>query len=115
MRKKLQYWDVNNLYGLSFLQILPTGDFHEIESTKGKNGRILLKTNLRSSDNDKCGYLLKCHLEHSSNKQEKIKHFHFLAEKKTIEVENFRPFKENKPAEDKHSDKQLMDQTNKQT
>ena len=35
-KRKVPYEDMNNLYGWSMSQNLPTGDFHEIEFTKRK-------------------------------------------------------------------------------
>ena len=67
--------DVTNLYGWSMSQYLPTGDLHEIELTK--NERILIKSILRTQDNN-CGYLLERDLVYQSNTNEKTKLFPFL-------------------------------------
>ena len=71
VERKTVYYDMTNLYGWSMSQYLPRGDFHEIECTK-RNERNIVKTVLRTPDN-KCGYLLECHLEDPSNIHEKNK------------------------------------------
>ena len=42
-KRKLLYEDINNLYGWSMSQYLPTADFHEIEVTN-RNERKLVRT-----------------------------------------------------------------------
>ena len=49
-RKKL-YEDLNNFYGWSMSQCLPTGDFRDIKVTRSS-----LKTILRTPDNDEHGF-----------------------------------------------------------
>ena len=49
--RKIVYEDMNNLYGWSKSQYLPTGDFHEIEVTRNSVKRIL-----RTPDNDEHGF-----------------------------------------------------------
>ena len=91
--RRIVYEDLNNLYGWSMSQYLPTGDFHEIKVTKSN-----LKTILRTPDNDEHGFLIECDLEYPNSIHEKTKYFPFLPEKKTIKVEGFSPYmKTNKP------------------
>ena len=107
---KIVYEDLNNLYGWSMSQYLPTGDFHEIKVTKSN-----LKTILRTLDNDDNGFLIECDLEYPNNIHEKTKHFPFLPEKKTVKLEDFSPYmKTNKPEKYKPTEKLIMDKTNKQ-
>ena len=108
--RKILYEDLNNLYGWSMSQYLPTGDFREIKVT-----RSILKSMLRTPDNNEHGFLIECDLEYPSSIHEKTKHFPFLPEKKTIKVEGFSPYMtENKPEIYKPTEKLIMDQTNKQ-
>ena len=107
--RKIVYEDLNNLYGWSMSQYLPTGDFREIKVTRSS-----LKTILRTPDNDEHGFLIECDLEYP-NSIHKKKHFPFLPEKKTVKVEDFSPYmKTNKPEKYKPTEKLIMDQTNKQ-
>ena len=71
--RKILYEDLNNLYGWSMSQYLPTGDFREIKVTKSN-----LKTILRTPDNDDHGFLIECDLEYPYNIHEKTKHFPLL-------------------------------------
>ena len=64
--RKILYEDLNNFYGWSMSQCLPTGDFHEIKVT-----RRSLKTILRTADNDEHGLLIQCDLEYPSSIHEK--------------------------------------------
>ena len=75
--RKIVYEDLNNLYGWSMSQYLPTGDFREIKVTRGS-----LKSILRTPDNYEHGFLIECDLEYPSYIHEKSKHFPFLPEKK---------------------------------
>ena len=68
--RKLVYEDLNNHYGWSMSQYLPTGDFREIKVTRSS-----LKTVLRTPDNDEHGYLIECDLEYPSDIHEKNKTF----------------------------------------
>ena len=107
--RKIVYEDMNNLYGWSMSQYLPTGDFHEIKVTKSN-----LKTFLRTPDNNEHGFLIECDLEYPSSIHKKTKYFPFLPEKKTIKVEDFSPYMTtNKPEKYKPTEKLIMDQTNK--
>ena len=107
--RKIVYEDLNNLYGWSMSQYLPTGDFREIKVTRSN-----IKSILRAPDNDDHGFLIECDLENPNNIHEKTKHFPFLPEKKTIKVEDFSPYmKTNKPEKCKPTEKLIMDQTNK--
>ena len=91
--RKIVYEDLNNLYGWSMSQYLPTGDFRENKVTRSS-----LKTILRTPDNDEHGFLIECDLEYPNSVHKKTKHFPFLPEKKTIKVEDFSPYmKTNKP------------------
>ena len=74
---------MNNLYGWSMSQYLPTGDFRENQGTRGS-----LKTILRIPDNDEHGFLLECDLEYPSSIHEKTKFFPFMPDKKTYKVED---------------------------
>ena len=85
-RKKV-YEDMNNLYGWSMSQYLPTGDFREIEVTRSSLKRIL-----RTPDNDEHGFSIECDLEYPSSIHEKTKYFPFLPDKKTPKVEDFSPY-----------------------
>ena len=75
--RKIVYEDLNNLFGWSMSQYLPTGDFREIKVT-----RSCLKSILRTPDNNERGCLIECDLEYPSNIHEKTKLFPFLPEKK---------------------------------
>ena len=44
---------MNNFYGWSMSEYLPTGDFHAIEFTK-RNEKLLLKSFLRTPENSDC-------------------------------------------------------------
>ena len=108
--RKILYEDLNNLYGWSMSQYLPTGDFHEIKVTRSS-----LKTILRTPDKDEHGFLIECDLEYPSSTHENTKLFPFLPEKKTIKVEDFSPYMTiNKPEKIKPTEKLILDQTNKQ-
>ena len=108
--RKIVYEDVNNLYGWSMSQYLPTGDFREFKVTRSS-----LKTIFRTPDNDEHGFLIECDLEYPNSIHEKTKYFPFLLEKKTIKVEDFSPYMIiNKPEKYKPREKLIMDQTNKQ-
>ena len=108
--RKIIYEDLNNLYGWSMSQYLPTGDFRGIQVTKSS-----LKTLLRTPDNDEHGFLIEFDLDYPSSIHEKTKHFPILPEKKTIEVEDFSPYMTtNKPEKYKPTEKLIMDETNKQ-
>ena len=110
VERKIVYEDVNNLYGWSMSQYLPTGDFSEIKVTKSN-----LKTILRTRDNNEHCFLIECDLEYPSSLHEKTKYFPFFPEKKTIKVEDFSPYMiTNKPEKYKPTEKLIMDQTNKQ-
>ena len=107
--RKIIYEDLNNLYGWSMSQYLPTGDFREIQVTRSS-----LKTILRTPDNDEHGFLIECDLEYPNNIHKKTMHFPLLPEKKTVKVEDFSPYmKTNKPEKYKPTEKLIMDQTNK--
>ena len=66
--RKIVYEDMNNLYGWSISQYLPTGDFREIEVTRSS-----LKTILRTPDNDEYGFLIEYDLQYPSRIHEKTK------------------------------------------
>ena len=108
--RKIVYEDMTNLYGWSMSQYSPAGDFREI-----KVPRSSLKTILRTPDNDEHGFLKEFDLGNPSSIHEKTKHFPFLPEKRTIEVEDFSPYMTiDKPKKYKPTEKLIMDQTNKQ-
>ena len=108
--RKIVYEDMNNLYGWSMSQYLPTGDFREIEVTRSS-----LKTILRTPDNDEHGFLIECDLEYPSSIHEKTKYFPFLPDKKTPKVEDYSTYMmTNKPEKYKPTEKLIMDQTNNQ-
>ena len=71
--------DMNNLYGWSISQYLPTGDFREIKVTRSS-----LKTILRTPDNDEPGFSIECDLEYPYSIHEKTKYFQFLPERKKL-------------------------------
>ena len=75
--RKILYEDLNNLYGWSMSQYLPTGDFREINFTRSS-----LKTILRTPDNDEHGFLIECGLEYPPSIHEKTKSFPFLPDNK---------------------------------
>ena len=81
--RKTVYEHMSNLYGWSMPYYLPTGDFHEIEFRK-KDKKDFLKLFLRNSDNNKCGYLLKCDLEYSSKRLKEEDFSHFFQIKKEL-------------------------------
>ena len=85
--RKIVYEDLNNLYGWSMSQYLPTGDFPEIKVTRSN-----IKTILRTPDNDDLGFLIECDLEYPNSIHEKAKNFPFLPEKKIVKVEDFSPY-----------------------
>ena len=51
--RKIVYEDMNNMYGWSMSQYLPTGNFREVQVTGSS-----LKTILRTPDNDAHGFLI---------------------------------------------------------
>ena len=76
--RKILYEDLNNLYGWSISQYLPTGDFREIKVTRSS-----LKTILRTPDNDEHGFLIECDLEHPNSIHKKKQNiFHFYLRRK---------------------------------
>ena len=109
-KSKILFEDLNNLYGWSMSQYLPTGGFHEIKVTRSS-----LKTILRVPDNYEHGFLIECDLEYPNSIHEKTKYFPLLLEKETVKVEDFSPYMTtNKPEKYKPTEKLVMDQTNKQ-
>ena len=84
--RKILYEDLNNLYGWSMSQYLPTEGFREIKVTRSS-----LKSILRTPGNDEHGFLIECDLEYPNSIHEKTKQFSFLPEKKTIKIEDFSP------------------------
>ena len=69
---------MNNLYGWSMSQYLPTGDFREFILTRSN-----LKTILRTPDNYEHGFLIECDLEYPSGIHKKKQNiFHFYQRKK---------------------------------
>ena len=84
--RKTVFEEINNLYGWSMFQYLPTGDFRENKVTRSS-----LKTILRTPDNDEHGFLIECGLEYPSSIHEKTKYFPFLPDKKTNKIDNFYP------------------------
>ena len=66
--RRLVYEDMNNLYGWSMSQYLPTGDFPEIKVTRSS-----VKTILRTQDIDEHGFLIECDLEYPNSIHEKTK------------------------------------------
>ena len=66
--RKIVFEDMNNLYGWSMSQYLPTGDFREI-----KVARSSLKTNSLTPDNDELDFLIECDFEYPSSIHEKTK------------------------------------------
>ena len=108
--RKILYEHLNNLYGWSVSQYLPTGDSREIKVTRSN-----IKSILRTPDNYEHGFLIECDLEYPSNIHERTKHFPFLPEKKTIKLEDFAPYMmTNKPEKYKPTEELIMDQTIKQ-
>ena len=108
--RKIEYEDLNKLFGWSMSQYLPTRDFRESQVTRSSLKRIL-----RTPDNDEHGFLIECDLEYPSSIHEKTKHFPFLPEKKTIKVDDFSPhMTTNKPEKYKPTENLIKDQTNKQ-
>ena len=76
--RKIVYEDMTNLYGWSMSQNLPTGDFREIKVT-----RSIVKTILRTPNNDEHGFLIECDLEYPSSIHKKKQNiFHFYPRKK---------------------------------
>ena len=76
--RKIVYEDMNNLFGWSMSQYLPTGDFREIKVTRSN-----LKTILRTPDNNEHGFLIECDLEYPSSIHKKKQNiFHFYLRKK---------------------------------
>ena len=75
--RKIVYEDVNNLYGWSMSQYLPTGDFSEIKVTKSS-----LKSILRTPDNNEHGFLIECDLEYHLIYMKKQNIFLFYLRKK---------------------------------
>ena len=66
--RKIVYEDMNNLYGWSMCQYLPTGEFREIEVTRSSLKRIL-----GTPDIDENCFLIECDLEYPSSIHEKTK------------------------------------------
>ena len=77
--RKIVEEDMNNLYGWSMSQYLPTGDFREIKFTRSS-----LKTILRIPDNDEHGFLIECDLEYPNSIHEKRNIFHFCQIRKQL-------------------------------
>ena len=75
--RKIVYEDLNNLYGWSMSQYLPTGDFREIKVTRSN-----IKTILRTPDKYEHGFLIESDSEYPNSIHEKPKHFQLLPEKK---------------------------------
>ena len=70
--RKILYKDLNNLYGWSMSQYLPTGDFREIKVTRSN-----IKSFLRTPDKYEHGFLIECDLEYPNSIHEKNKIFSF--------------------------------------
>ena len=83
-KRKIIYEDLNNFYGWSMSQYLPTGDFREIKVT-GSN----LKSILRTPDNHEHGFLIESDLEYPSSIHGKTRQFPFLPEKKNNKSRGF--------------------------
>ena len=108
--RRIVYEGMNNLYGWSMSQYLPTGGFRDIKVTRSSLNKIL-----RTPDNDEHGFSIECDLEYPSSIHEKSKYFPFLRDKRTIKVEEFSPYMmKNKREKYKPTEKLIMDQTNKQ-
>ena len=102
--------DMNNLYGWSMSQYLPTEDFHENKVTKSS-----LKPILRTPDNDDYGFSIDCDLKYPSSIHGEPKYFPFLPDKKTSKVEDFSSYMMKiKPEKNKPTEKMIIDQKNKQ-
>ena len=108
--RKIVYEDMNNPYGWSISQNLPTGDFREVKVTRSS-----VKSLLRTPDNNEHGFSIECDLEYPSSTHGKTKIFPLLPDRKTIKVEDFLSYMtENKPEKYKPTEKLIVDQTNKQ-
>ena len=79
---------MDNLYGWSLSKLIPTRDFHEVGITT-RIQRNSIKAIIKTSDNEKCGYLIERDVEYLFKIHEKNKTFCILTRKKTIEIENF--------------------------
>ena len=106
MRRKRLFENMKNLYGWSISEFLPTGHFHEIESTQRNQRNKFLNFFLRTPFNNKGVYFIGCDIEYPSKIPKKTNRFPFCSDKKTIEVANFSPGKlVNKPEKYKSSGK----------
>ena len=106
--RKVVYEDMNNLYGWRSSQYLPTGDFRELNLS---NRISLIKSFLRTLNNDEHGFSVEGNSEYESSIQEETKRFPFLP-KKAIKKEDFSPYKmKNKSENYKRTEKLIMDKT----
>ena len=81
--------DMTNSNGWSMSHYLPNGDFLEPNPS---NEISLIKSFLKTPDNDELGFLKECKLEYPSSIHEKTKKNSFLPQKITSKVEYFSTF-----------------------
>ena len=79
----LQYWDVNNLYGLAMSQKLPVNNFEQIKDTFQFNEDFIKNYNEESDE----GYFLEVDVQYLEKLQELHNDLSFLLER--IKNENF--------------------------
>ena len=77
----IQYWDVNNLYGLAMSQKLPVNNFEWIKDTFQFNGDF--KKNYNEESNE--GYFLEVDVQYLEKLHELDKDLPFLPERMKIE------------------------------
>ena len=93
--RKTTYQVMTKIYCWSMSQYSPKGDFHELNLS---NKKSLLKSFLRTPDNDEHGLLIECDLDYPSSIREKTNFFPVSLEKKDIKVEDFSTYRlKNKP------------------
>ena len=107
------HFDMNNLYGISRLQHLPTSNFQIYESNSITESFI--NKVLSTHDCINLGYVLLVDLIYPDNIKYKTKNFPFCPENKTIVPNNFTEYmKEHVPKTFRPIGKLICDQTNKE-
>ena len=105
--------DMNNLYGISMLQHLPTSNFQIYESNSITESFI--NKVLSTHDCSNLGYVLLVYLIYPDNIKYKTKNFPFCPENKTIGPNNFTEYmQEHVPKPFRPIGKLICDQTNKE-
>ena len=109
----IEHVDMNNLYGFSMLQHLPTGNFQIYENNSITESFINKVLNTHDCSN--IGYVLIVDLIYPDNIKNKSKNFPYCPENTTINPENCTEYmREYAPKPNRPTSKLICDQTNKE-